>query len=128
MQETRSLRRRTRRATRSCLMRKVSNATYEAENVPGHYLLELSLENLRCFGKNQTLKLADAQGVPYHWTIILGENGTGKTSLLKALVSLAPSPKQIFGRNQELHLYPGLQDWATAWDTRRQSGSATARI
>lgn len=109
-------------------MRKVSNESYEAENVPGHYLLDLSLENLRCFGRKQTLRLADGRGVPYHWTIILGENGTGKTSLLKALVSLAPSPKQMFGRNQELHLYPGLLDWATSWDTRRQSGSATAHI
>ncbi len=109
-------------------MRKVSNETYETEKVPGHYLLEMSLENLRCFGKKQTMKLADTNGVPHQWTIILGENGTGKTSLLKAIVALAPSPKQIFGQNQELHLYPGLQDWASVWDTRRQSGNMTARI
>ncbi len=41
---------------------------------------------MRCFGERQTLKLMDTQGKPARWTIILGENGTGKTTLLQCLV------------------------------------------
>jgi hypothetical protein len=50
------------------------------------YFTELTLENSRCFGPRQTLKLTDAAGRPAMWTVILGENGTGKTTLLQALV------------------------------------------
>lgn len=50
------------------------------------YFAELTLENIRCFGPKQTLKLTDADGKPAMWTVILGENGTGKTTLLQALV------------------------------------------
>ncbi len=103
------------------MSRKITDADYVAGNVPGHYFLDLSVENVRCFGRRQTLRLADERGRPHHWTIILGENGTGKTSLLKSLVAVAPSPKQLFGKGvQKLHLYPGLVDWQAQWDTRRQ--------
>lgn len=51
------------------------------------YLLKLQLENIRCFAAKQTLDLC-APGTtdrPARWTIILGENGTGKTTLLQVL-------------------------------------------
>lgn len=51
------------------------------------YVLSLSVENVRCFGPKQTLDLSDGHGRPAQWTIILGENGTGKTTLLQLLVS-----------------------------------------
>src|SRR5204862_2700743 len=50
------------------------------------YFLSLSLENVRCFGPKQTLDLSDGNGKPARWTIILGLNGTGKTTLLQSLV------------------------------------------
>lgn len=109
-------------------MRIVSHEDYENESVPGHYLIEMSVENVRCFGKRQSLKLADDAGRPHHWTIILGDNGTGKTSLLKSIVALAPSPKQVFGREQKLRLYPGLLDWRHAWDTSRYGAGAPAHF
>jgi hypothetical protein len=46
----------------------------------------LTLENVRCFGPKQTLDLSDGNGKPARWTIILGLNGTGKTTLLQSLV------------------------------------------
>src|SRR5581483_10416998 len=60
---------------------------------PG-YFLSLSLENVRCFGPKQTLDLTDGRGRPARWTVILGLNGTGKTTVLQSLVSfeLVPSP------------------------------------
>ncbi len=53
------------------------------------YFLSISLENVRCFGDRQTLKLSDEAGRPARWTIILGNNGTGKTTLLRALVTFS---------------------------------------
>lgn len=103
-------------------MKVLSNSQYKKEKVHGHYFLDFSVENVRCYGKKQTLKLADDKGDPYHWTIILGDNGVGKTSLLKGLVSLAPSPKNIYGDKQKIKLYPGLMDWKDDWNTSRFDG------
>ncbi len=103
-------------------MRVLSSRQYKKQKVHGHYFLDFSIENVRCYGKKQTLKLTDAKGKPYHWTIILGDNGVGKTSILKGLVSLAPSPKNIYGDKQKIKLYPGLYDWKEEWDTKRFDG------
>lgn len=52
------------------------------------YFLSLSLENVRCFGSRQTLDLSDGNGRPARWTVILGDNGTGKTTLLQVLAGI----------------------------------------
>lgn len=49
------------------------------------YFLKLELENVRCFGEKATLDLSDGQGNWKKWTVVLGDNGTGKTTLLKIL-------------------------------------------
>lgn len=55
------------------------------------YLLDLTLRNVRCFGpEEQTLRLSDADGRPAQWTVILGDNGVGKSTLLQCLVALEP--------------------------------------
>lgn len=54
------------------------------------YFLDLTVKNVRCFGEQQTLDLSDGNGKPARWTIILGDNGVGKTTLLKCLVALRP--------------------------------------
>jgi energy-coupling factor transporter ATP-binding protein EcfA2 len=56
------------------------------------YLTSLTLENVRCFGSPaETLSLtvpgSDTQ--PARWTVILGPNGVGKTTILRALATLA---------------------------------------
>lgn len=55
------------------------------ESSEGFYFLSLSLENVRCFAAEQTLSLSDGNGNPAQWTVILGDNGTGKTTLLEIL-------------------------------------------
>jgi hypothetical protein len=61
----------------------------------GSYFLSLSLENVRCFGPKQTLDLSDGAGKPARWTILVGTNGTGKTTVLQSLVGFEflPGPR-----------------------------------
>ena len=54
------------------------------EDLPPAYFLSLTLENVRYFGPEQTLDLTDDDGTPVQWTVLLGDNGTGKTTLLQA--------------------------------------------
>jgi predicted ATPase len=80
---------------------------------PAAYFLSLTVQNLRCFGAEpQTLDMSDGNGGPSQWTILLGNNGTGKTTLLEVLV---PS---------------FLLDWHTGWYTRNvlRATRATASI
>ena len=66
----------------------------EAERQAG-YFLSLSLENVRCFGEKQTLDLSDGNGKPARWTVILGVNGTGKTTILQSLVGFEKVPLPV---------------------------------
>ena len=54
------------------------------------YILSLELENVRCFGRKQTLDLRGQSGKPAPWTLILGNNGVGKTTLLQCLNWMRP--------------------------------------
>ncbi len=65
---------------------KNGHAKPKAEEPLTAYFLSLEVENVRCFGEKQKLDLSDGNGKPAPWTIILGVNGTGKTTLLQCLV------------------------------------------
>ena len=57
------------------------------------YYTSLKVQNVRCFGNPQVLELTDQQGNPAQWTLLLGDNGTGKTTLLEALAWMKPQAK-----------------------------------
>jgi predicted ATP-binding protein involved in virulence len=55
------------------------------------YLKSLEIENVRCFGKKQQINFTDNNKKNIsQWTVILGDNGTGKTTLLRSIVALLP--------------------------------------
>ena len=52
------------------------------------YLISLSVRGVKCFGDKQMLDLSDGNGSYSKWNIILGDNGTGKTTLLDCLAMM----------------------------------------
>src|SRR5580704_6647477 len=52
------------------------------------YFLNLEIENYRCFKDKQVLDLSDGKGNWKKWTLILGENGMGKSSVLELMAAL----------------------------------------
>ena len=54
------------------------------------YFKSLEIENIKCFGEKQVLNLCDESGAISRWVLILGNNGTGKTTLLKSLCWMLP--------------------------------------
>ncbi len=69
---------------------------------PPFYVLRLTVENIRCFRGCQTLDLSLAGDRPARWTVILGNNGTGKTTLLRCLAALDAGIDPLFLREQRL--------------------------
>ncbi len=57
-------------------------------NTPAIYFKSLSIENVRCFKEEQIIDFTDKNGEPTQWTVILGNNNTGKTTLLRVLADL----------------------------------------
>lgn len=56
------------------------------------YYLSLQLQNVRCFRQKQTLDLRGTSGELASWTLLLGNNGVGKTTLLQCLNWMRPVP------------------------------------
>ncbi len=71
-------------------IREASENIYEVKGdaAPPAYFLSLTISNVRCFGLGQRLDLSDGNGHPAQWTVLLGENGVGKTTLLQSIAAL----------------------------------------
>ncbi len=54
------------------------------------YFTKVEIENIKCFGEKVTLDLTNEDGTISPWTLILGDNGIGKTTLLKSIVWMMP--------------------------------------
>ena len=54
------------------------------------YFTKLVLANIRSFSERQELNFVDADNRPARWTLIVGDNGVGKTTLLQCLARMRP--------------------------------------
>ena len=68
---------------------------------PSIYFSSLELENVRCFGERQILDLTDDEGRLAQWTLLLGDNGVGKTTLLQCLAWMRPVPAPTSPKDSE---------------------------
>jgi hypothetical protein len=69
------------------------------------YFTGLTVENVRSFSSPQHLDLSDGKGRPSRWTIMLGDNGTGKTTLLQCLAGMTPQELMVQQRTEQLKVY-----------------------
>ena len=63
------------------------------------YFKTLALENVRCFKGQHEVDFRDGHGKPAQWTVILGNNNTGKTTILKALADMNKYEKIVIEPN-----------------------------
>lgn len=57
---------------------------------PAAWLASIELENVRCFRDRQVIPFTTNDGEKAQWTLLLGENGTGKSTLLQLCAMLVP--------------------------------------
>jgi predicted ATP-binding protein involved in virulence len=74
---------------------KMENNKLDKQHTNHSYFFSLELEGVNCFKEMQTLDMSDGKGSFSPWTIILGDNGTGKTTLLKILERMQPGSEEI---------------------------------
>lgn len=56
----------------------------------GVYFEEVKITDVKCFKGTHKISFAKPNGEPQQWNVILGNNNTGKTTILKVLASLKP--------------------------------------
>ena len=76
------------------------------ENQPV-YFRSIEVENVLCFQSRQILDLTDVNGCPAKWTVILGDNGVGKTTLLRCLAGMESRHSPVF-QSDKLFYVPRL--------------------
>ena len=66
---------------------------------PRVWFRSISLENVRSFGRKQTIYFTEdgtENGPVARWNVLLGDNGTGKTTVLKGLVVMVQNQHVIY--------------------------------
>ncbi|GAB4376667.1 MAG: hypothetical protein Kow00121_24170 [Elainellaceae cyanobacterium] len=80
------------------------------ENVPPVYFLSLEVEEVLCFKDRQVLDTSRGNSDPAQWTVILGNNGVGKTTLLRCLAGMEMSLLVEGEERHPLLLMPDLSN------------------
>ncbi len=62
------------------------------------YVASLEIEQVKCFKEKQILKFTDENNRPYRWTVLLGDNGTGKTTILRSILMAS---QRVYRNNEK---------------------------
>jgi predicted ATP-binding protein involved in virulence len=86
-----------------------------AENIelPVAYIKTLALENVRSFKGENEIFLSDKEEKTAQWTVILGNNNTGKTTVLKCIADLYLRTTKISNINWSHGLMPTNEEFYT---------------
>lgn len=66
---------------------------------PAVYFNKLYMKNVRCFKGNHEIDLGNGKGEPSQWTVILGNNNVGKTTILRVIAGTEYVAYDRSGRN-----------------------------
>jgi predicted ATP-binding protein involved in virulence len=77
---------------------------------PPAYFGSLTIENVNCFQDKHKIYLSDGNGKPAMWTVILGNNNTGKTTLLRCLADLEPTEYRSDAINERTLYEPKISN------------------
>ncbi len=86
----------------------MANQDTSSTEAPAVYFKHLILTNVKCFKELHGIYLLNEYAIPATWTVLLGNNGTGKTTILRCLASLEPV-KEFNGRSEksvDTYYYP----------------------
>jgi predicted ATP-binding protein involved in virulence len=75
------------------------------------WLESIELENVRCFRERQTIPFTTRDGKKAQWTLLLGENGTGKSTLLQVCAMLMPTNWEFLEQEQPVPPLLPLRNW-----------------
>ncbi len=62
------------------------------------YIASLEIEQVKCFKEKQILKFTDENNRLHRWTVLLGDNGTGKTTILKSILMAS---QRVYRNNEK---------------------------
>lgn len=87
------------------------------DNIPPAYFKSLTIENYKCFKGENTIDLSENNELPAQWTVIIGNNNTGKTTILKCLANLEPR-LTTNSKNEEVYVpYYYAKGFFTRYDS-----------
>jgi ABC-type lipoprotein export system ATPase subunit len=89
----------------------------ENRNEPAVYFKTLNMTNVRCFKGDHTIDLSNNSKKPTQWTVILGNNNTGKTTILRALGDM--NKYRESQSNKEKFVFDSFR----IWNLLNESGS-----
>lgn len=93
------------------------------------YLKSIEIEYLRCFANKQVVDFRDSDGKISQWTVILGDNGTGKTSILKSIVAMLPSPRDFSHDAKFLtEVDISVGRWRSQWHMQHKNGERPTNL
>ncbi|AYQ34223.1 AAA family ATPase [Runella sp. SP2] len=85
------------------------------QEIAGVYLSKVTISDFHCFKGENEINFTRPNGRYQQWNVILGNNNTGKTTILRLLSGL--SATRIVGNRNTLNLVPGfLKHFRAMWD------------